>query len=202
MLNLGCLVMVTGRITKDVEIRMAQGQSGEFATAKFTVAVNRTSTDKTKEQEADFIPCEVIGKTAEFVQKYFHKGSPIMLAGTILTYKRKEANGQYEKYANGWKIKADQVSFVPGAQRTQEHTETQVQQPTTNNNPFGGNSNFTNNNTAQTNQSFGFDPSFMGGNPNAQSNGGGFGFGFGNTGASGAPDFSTSFLNDDDMPFN
>lgn len=200
MMNLGCLVMVTGRITKDVEIRMVQGQNGEFATAKFTVAVNRTSTDKTKEQEADFLPCEAIGKTAEFVQKYFHKGSPIMLAGTLLTYKRKEANGQYEKYANGWKIKAEQVSFVPGAQRTQEHTETQAQ-PTTNSNPFGGNPAFTNNATPN-NQTFAFDPSFMGGNPNAQTNDGSFGFGFGNTGASGAPDFSTSFLDPDAMPFN
>ena len=71
MLNLGCLVMVTGRITKDVEMRMVQGRNGEFATAKFTVAVNRSYTDKTEDQEADFLPCEAIGKTAEFVHKHF-----------------------------------------------------------------------------------------------------------------------------------
>ena len=191
MINLGCLVMVTGRITKDVDIKMVNGNKGEFATAKFTVAVSRTSSDKTKEQESDFLPCEAIGKTAEFVHKYFQKGSPIMLAGTILTYKRKDANGQYEQYANGWKIKVDQVSFVPGAHKAHEESQPQT---TTNSstNIFGNNNAFDNN-------QFTFDPSFMGGG-NPQGNGNGFGFG--NTGASGTPDFSTSFLGDDAMPFN
>lgn len=213
-MNLGCLVMITGRITKDVDFKMVQTQNKEFATAKFTVAVNRSPYDATNDQKADFIPCEVTGKTAEFVNKYFQKGDAIMVAGTLLTYKRRNQDGTYEQYANGWKIKVDQASFVPGAHtRGQSQTQDDTQQTTTGNpfggaattNPFGGG--------AQTNQQFGggfaptndlpFDPSFMGGNPNAQTtqqNMGGFGFG--NTGAMGQPDFSTSFLGDDAMPFN
>lgn len=213
-MNLGCLVMITGRISKDVEMRMINGQNGAFATAKFTIAVNRSNYDATNDQKADFIPCEVTGKTAEFVNKYFQKGDAIMVAGTLLTYKRKDANGQYEQYANGWKVKVDQVSFVPGAHtRGQSQTQEETQQANTGNpfggaaatNPFGGG--------AQTNQQFGggfastndlpFDASFMGGNPNTQTNQANTGgFGFGNTGAMGKPDFSTTFLGDDAMPFN
>lgn len=215
-MNLGCLVMITGRIARDLDFKMIQSQKGAFATVKFNVAVNRSTYDKNEGQEADFIPCEATGKTAEFINNYFQKGDAIMLVGTLLSYKRKNQDGSYEQYPNGWKVKIEQASFVPGAQ-TKGKEQTAQTQSKPNVNPFGA---------AQTNayaqnvnpfagtpfpaaanpfagaSDLPFDPSFMGGNPGmnqmAPSQGN---FGFGANGQTGAPDFSTTFL-DDAMPFN
>lgn len=215
-MNLGCLVMITGRISKDLDFRMLQSQNGAFATVKFNVAVNRGPYDKHDGQEADFIPCEATGKTAEFINKYFQKGDAIMLAGTLLTYKRKNQDGSYEQYANGWKVKIDQASFVPGSHTKGKEQQGQAQ-PNPNANPFGAAST---NSYAQGGNPFAgasaqaasnpfagasdlpFDPSFMGGNPGMNQTASSQGnFGFGASGAAGTPDFSTSFL-DDAVPFN
>ena len=51
---------------------------------KFNLAVDRRF--KTEGQPtADFIPCVVFGKTAEFVLKYFHKGMKVALEGRLQT---------------------------------------------------------------------------------------------------------------------
>lgn len=74
MLNkfLGC-----GRLTKDPEIRDA----GEMRVAKYTLAIDR----KGKKEETDFLNCVCFGKTAEFAEKYLHKGMKIIIVGRVQT---------------------------------------------------------------------------------------------------------------------
>lgn len=77
----------TGRMTKDADIRSA----GETTVGHFTLAVDR----RFKKGEADFITCVAFGKTAEWFEKYTHKGMKLEIVGRIQT-------GSYEK--NGVKI--------------------------------------------------------------------------------------------------
>ena len=72
-----------GRLTKDVELRFAQG-SGK-AIAKFTVAVNRNFKNAEGNYDADFINCLAFDKRAETISQYFHKGQRILLRGRIQT---------------------------------------------------------------------------------------------------------------------
>ena len=63
---------------------------------RFTLAVDRkVKTDG--QPEADFIPCVAFGKTADFVDKYFHKGMKMLLEGHIQTgsYTNKEGAKVY-----------------------------------------------------------------------------------------------------------
>ena len=68
-----------GRLTADPELRQTpQGT----AVARFTVAVNRRY-QKEGSQQADFITCVAWRSTAEFICRYFQKGSMIALEGQI-----------------------------------------------------------------------------------------------------------------------
>lgn len=77
-----------GRLTRDPEVRYSQGENGT-AVARYTIAVDRRMS---RDNEADFIPCVCFGKTAEFVEKYLHKGTKIAIVGRLQTgsYTNKE----------------------------------------------------------------------------------------------------------------
>lgn len=76
------VILTNGRLTKDVELKEANG----LQIARFTVAVKR----QFKKDEADFINCVAFGKRAETINTFFKKGSLIALEGRIQT-------GKYEK---------------------------------------------------------------------------------------------------------
>lgn len=76
-------VQLLGRLVRDPEVRYTQGENAT-SVARFTVACNRKY-KKNSEQEADFISCVAFGKTAEFIERYFNKGSSIALNGRIQT---------------------------------------------------------------------------------------------------------------------
>lgn len=78
-------VILIGRLTKDPDVRYTQGQQGDSAVARFTIAVDRRRAGADGQREADFISCVAFGKQAEFLQKYFTKGMKIGLTGRIQT---------------------------------------------------------------------------------------------------------------------
>ena len=84
-------VILTGRITKDPELRYTQ--SG-MATLAFTVAVDRQvrATDGTR--QADFINCVAWGQQADFMSRYVHKGNMLAVAGRIQTRNYQGQDGQ------------------------------------------------------------------------------------------------------------
>lgn len=75
-------VILVGRLTRDPELRST---SAGISTANFTVAVNRNFKNKDGQYDADFISCVAFRNTADFVNKYFKKGSMICLDGRIQT---------------------------------------------------------------------------------------------------------------------
>lgn len=79
-------VVLMGRLTRDPEVRYTQGENA-LAVARYTLAVDRRGRrDREGEQQtADFISCVAFGKSAEFAEKYLHKGIKIAVAGRIQT---------------------------------------------------------------------------------------------------------------------
>ncbi len=74
-------VILMGRLTADPNLN--QTQSG-VSSCRFSIAVNRQFVNKqTGEREADFINCVAWRQTAEFINRYFRKGSMICVEGTL-----------------------------------------------------------------------------------------------------------------------
>lgn len=93
------LVAICGRLTRDPEIRYG-GKDNATAIARFTLAVDDMG-------DTDFISCKALGRAAEWVEKWAHKGTKIEVKGRI-------KSGSYEK--NGSKVYytevlADAASF-------------------------------------------------------------------------------------------
>jgi single-strand DNA-binding protein len=82
-------VILIARLCRDVEER----SNSTTAVARFTVAVDR-SYKKDGEPTADFISCVAFGKTAEFISKYFYKGSKIVIEGEWRTGSYTNKDGQ------------------------------------------------------------------------------------------------------------
>ena len=76
-------VILMGRLTRDPEIGYSQN-GNNTCIARYTLAVDRRFKQEGG-QEADFIPCVAFGKSAEFAEKYLHKGTKIAVTGRIET---------------------------------------------------------------------------------------------------------------------
>lgn len=105
-MNVHNLVSITGRLTADPELRTTQ--SG-ISNCRICVAVNRPY-QKDKEQEADFINVVAWRQTAEFICKYFQKGTPITVLGSMRNNNYTDSSG-VKHY--GMDVQADNVGFVP-----------------------------------------------------------------------------------------
>ena len=108
-------VVLAGRITADPELK--QTASG-ISVLTFTLAVNRSYVSKSSEQgerQADFISVVAWRQTAEFISKYFKKGSAICVTGSIQTRNWQDQQGN-RRYAT--EVVADEVSFVASAAQT------------------------------------------------------------------------------------
>ncbi|MCC0642668.1 single-stranded DNA-binding protein [Clostridioides sp. ZZV14-6150] len=74
-------VVLVGRLTKDPELKYIPGTG--TAIASFTIAIDRNYVNKDGKRETDFIPIEVIGKSAEYCANYITKGKLVELEGNI-----------------------------------------------------------------------------------------------------------------------
>ncbi len=103
-------VILCGRMTADPELK--QTQSG-IAVVSFTLAVNRRyqtkSADGAQAQQADFISVVAWRQTAEFISRYFRKGSALCITGSIQTRSWQDQQGQ-KRYAT--EVIADEAMFV------------------------------------------------------------------------------------------
>ena len=85
-------VILMGNLTRDPEIRYAQGDNS-LAIARFTVAVNRRFA-RQGDTDTDFFNCTAFGKQAEFLERYFRKGSRILLSGRVENNNYTNNNGE------------------------------------------------------------------------------------------------------------
>ena len=98
------IVILHGRLTKDPEIRQTQSQ---ISVCRFTVAVDKFTKDK--EKAADFIECTAWRQTAEFVSRYFTKGSAIIIEGSLHNNNFTDNNG-VKHYS--YNVLAERVHFA------------------------------------------------------------------------------------------
>lgn len=98
-------VTLMGRLTREPELR--QTQNG-VSVARFAVAVNRRFKDRDGNYPADFINCIAWRQTAEFISRYFHKGSMICISGTLQS-RQWEQNGE-KRY--GMEVVAESAYFT------------------------------------------------------------------------------------------
>lgn len=115
-------VILGGRLTADVELKATPNG---VAVCQFTIATNRRG----KDAQTDFINCVAWRQTAEFVSRYFAKGSSICIVGTIQkrTYKDKDGNTR-----SVVEVIADEALFVDSksdAQTEWEQTATAAATP-------------------------------------------------------------------------
>ncbi|MBQ8763932.1 MAG: single-stranded DNA-binding protein [Clostridia bacterium] len=97
--------VIMGRLVADPELRTT---GSGISVLSFTVAVDRGFVRQGEERQADFIDIIAWRQTAEFVSKYFRKGSMIAVQGRIQTRTYDDRNGNKRKAVE---IVADNVSF-------------------------------------------------------------------------------------------
>lgn len=111
------LAIIIGRMTKAGELRTTHNGT---STCSFTVAVDRAFKNANGEKVTDFINCVAWRGQAEFISKYFTKGSVIGVQGNIQTrsYTDKEGNKR-----TATEILVDRAFFVGGKERNTSSSE-------------------------------------------------------------------------------
>ncbi|MBE6662150.1 MAG: single-stranded DNA-binding protein [Ruminococcaceae bacterium] len=103
-------VILAGRLTAEPELK--QTQSG-ISVLSFSIAVNRRyvkSTDgQQAQQQTDFINLVAWRQTAEFISRFFHKGSSICVTGSIQVRPWQDQQGQ-KRYST--EVVVDEAMFV------------------------------------------------------------------------------------------
>ena len=98
-------VVLMGRLTAAPELRST---GTGISVTSFTLAVERAYAKSGEQRQADFIDCVAWRKTAEFITKYFQKGSMIAITGSIQTRNYEDKNGNKRKAVE---ILVNSVSF-------------------------------------------------------------------------------------------
>lgn len=101
-MNTVCLI---GRITNDLELEYFDTKKGDLASLRFSVAIDRN------EDITDFIQCDALGATAEFIEKWFKKGTRIGIMGKIQQdkWQTKDGENRYRTY-----VMINHVDFADG----------------------------------------------------------------------------------------
>lgn len=99
------LVVLTGRLTADPELKTTPNG---ISVTSFSIAVSRRFRAG-EETQADFINIVAWRQTAEFITKYFKKGSMIGIEGSIQTRRYTDKNGNNR---TAFEVVANNVQFV------------------------------------------------------------------------------------------
>lgn len=85
-------VFLMGRLTRDPEVRYG-GQNGDMAVARYSIAVDRRH-KREGDPEADFFNLVSFGKQGEFVEKYLHKATKVVVEGELRNNNYTNRNGE------------------------------------------------------------------------------------------------------------
>lgn len=122
MLN---VVVLMGRLVADPELRTTQ--SG-LSTTTFRIAVDRNYAPQGQQRQADFITVVAWRQAAEFVCKYFQKGSMIAIEGSLQTRQYQDKNGNNRTAVE---VVANNISFA-GSKATDKPSAASYEQQTAN----------------------------------------------------------------------
>lgn len=106
-------VILCGRLTADPELKPTQ--SG-ISMCSFSIAINRRFAKEGEQQQTDFIRCKAWKQTAEFISRYFRKGSSICVVGEIQTSSWTDQSGN-KSYSTD--ILVNEAMFVDSKNESQ-----------------------------------------------------------------------------------
>lgn len=109
-------IILLGNLTRDPEIRYTQGEN-PLAVARFSMAINRKFA-RQGDTDVDYFNCTAFGKQAEFVEKYFHKGSRMLLTGRVQNDNYTNNNGE-KVYSI--QVIAEEIEFAERKNRATDH---------------------------------------------------------------------------------
>ena len=95
-------IKLQGYLGRDPELTEQQGQNGPYKRVAFSLGVGRDYGDGT-----DWFYCTMNGKRAEVIEKYFRKGSEILVSGRMESYKPKR-----DPDHTAWLVKMDDFHFT------------------------------------------------------------------------------------------
>lgn len=95
-------ITLHGYLGRDTELSEVNGQNGTFSKVTFTLAVSRDYGDET-----DWFYCVMYGKRANVLDKYFNKGSEIIVRGRMESYKPKT-----DESKTNWNVRVEDFNFV------------------------------------------------------------------------------------------
>ena len=105
-------IVIMGRLTRDPEVRYTQSQT---PVASFSLAVERDFGGRDGgEKQTDFIDCVAWRQTAEFVSKYFAKGSMAVVSGRLQIRDWTDREGNKRRSAE---VVADNIYFGESKRR-------------------------------------------------------------------------------------
>lgn len=115
-------VILAGRLTADPELKLTPNG---VSVVSFSLAVNRKAIvkDNQRVQDTDFINLVAWRKTAEFISKYFKKGSALCVLGSIQTRSWTDDSGQ-KRYAID--VVVDEAMFVDSMNNGKPNDSTYV----------------------------------------------------------------------------
>ncbi len=116
-------VVIMGRLTFDPELRTTP--SG-VSVVQFQVAVDRNFQRQGEERKTDFIDVTAWRQTAEFISRYFRKGSMIAVEGSIQTDNFTDNSGNKRKSV---RVVANNVSFCGSKAESAVNTNPAYSQP-------------------------------------------------------------------------
>lgn len=111
-------VQLVGRFTRDPEVRYTDGGS---TIVRFSLAVDRRYKSENG-PTADFPNCVAFGKTAEFIEKYFHKGMRMGCQGRIQTGSYTNNDGQ-KVYTTDVVVESCEFVEAKASQQSEENND-------------------------------------------------------------------------------
>lgn len=126
------LTILTGRITKDLELK----QAGQTQVINFSMAVDNPF----KKDDTSFFDIVAFGKTAQLLNDYCGKGSKVLIEGNLKQDRFQDKEGNNRSVV---RVIANRIEFLDSKGSNQQNSQSQQQrgQAPAGNNPFANNNN-------------------------------------------------------------
>lgn len=109
--------ILKGNITRDIELK---DLGNDKKVANFSIAIRRDYKNQSGEYETDFFNCSAFGNTANFISKYFQKGSQMLLIGHLQNNQWETDSGEKRTATN---VIVESVEFCGSKQQNNTNND-------------------------------------------------------------------------------
>ena len=110
-------IILKGNLTRNIELKDI---GNDKKVANFSIAVRRDYKNQSGEYETDFFNCSAFGNTANFIQKYFNKGSQMLLIGHLQNNQWETDSGEKRTATN---VIVESVEFCGSKQQNNTNND-------------------------------------------------------------------------------